>query len=65
MYKADEVGGSPVISGREATEVLELAKASFDAVSVPVDFEIVWDADLAAAIRRGRRLGDDAGDQGT
>ena len=47
--EGEVVGWQSVVAGGEATEVLELVEASFDAVSELVDDRIVGDGLLARA----------------
>jgi len=45
--EGEEVDGSPVEAGGEASEVFELVEASFDAIATAIDGCIVWDRCLA------------------
>lgn len=49
MYEAVEVDGSAVITGGEATEMLEASEASLDLVAVLVGAGIMRNSDLAVA----------------
>src|SRR5256885_16332031 len=62
LYEAEEVDGSSVVAGCEATEVLELVEASLDSVAVFVDGGVVRDGRLARAVGRNHRLGSGFGD---
>jgi len=65
MDEACEVDGASVVSGGEATEMLEAAEASFDLVTMLLGTDIVRDGDLAVALGRDHRLSLHGGDPGT
>jgi len=63
MYEAGEVDGSAIVTGSEAPEMLQAAKASFDLVAILVGGCVVGDEDLAVSLGRDHRLGLHAGNQ--
>ena len=50
MDEAGKVGGSPVITGCQASEVFESAEAALDAVALFVGVNVVRDNDPASAV---------------
>lgn len=50
MDEGEEVGGSSVVAGCDATEVLELVDAALDAIPQIVKGEVVGDEALAGGV---------------
>ncbi len=57
--------GESIVSRCDASEVLELVEAAFDAISRLVDFEVVGDQALAGWIAGNDGGGADVSDEGT
>ncbi len=65
MTKAKEMDGTSVISGSEASEVLEAVEAALDTIAQPVSSGIVRDDNPAGAIARYDSFRAHLSDKGT
>ena len=63
MDEGEEVDGSPVVSGCDSAEMLELVEASFDLIAQLVEGEVVGDEAFSGWVAGDDGLGALAGDE--